>query len=123
MLEAPVEVGGQQRQCLEQDVVALLLDGAADAEDGDRRLRIGAVAVRALAGERAEAREVEAVIAEMDLAASVRRGRCRCSKPDAVQVTVQRAEASFSRSSQSAEVQMSLACAEQVHGMPSSRLA
>ena len=56
MLEPPMQIGGQQRQRLEQDVVALLLDGAADAEHDDRRAGIRAVALRALAGERAEAR-------------------------------------------------------------------
>ena len=41
-----------------------------------------------------------------------------CSKPDRVQVTLQRAAPSFSVSSQSGDVQMSLAWAEQVHGTP-----
>ena len=40
-----------------------------------------------------------------------------------VQVTAQRAVSSFSVSSQSGDVQISLACAEQVQAMPIIRLA
>ena len=109
---------------MSSDVVALLLDGAADAEDaapdapGSEPSRAGALAV-----ERPEAGEVEAVIAEMHAPMPPATSVLRCSKPVAVQVTVQRAEASLPASSQSGDVQMSLACAEQVQGMPRIRLA
>ena len=47
MLEPPVEVARQQGERVEQHVEALLLDGAADAEDQHRSVGVGAVAVRA----------------------------------------------------------------------------
>ena len=101
MDEAPVEIGGQQRQRLEQHVIALLLDRAADAEDDDRIGGIAAVARRALAVEMAEAGEIEAVIAQMHARPVARRGVADGRSPVLVQVTVQRALAELARAAPS----------------------
>ena len=73
--------------------------------------------------EMAEAGEVEPVIAEMHAASCRWPGFADDRSRSCVQVTVQRAEASLPARSQSGDVQMSLAWAEQVQGMPRIRLA
>ena len=78
MLEPPVEVGRQQRQRPQQNVVALLLDRPADAEDDDGIGRDRCRPAPAALVEGAEAVKVEPVIAQMHAALPSARG-CRCS--------------------------------------------
>src|SRR5262249_58002605 len=64
MNEAPVEMGGEARQGVEEDVVTLFGDGAADREDHGRMLGVAAIGIACRFGRWGVARGVEAVIDE-----------------------------------------------------------
>ncbi len=73
----PVQVGRQQRECIEQGVEALLLHGTTDRQEAHRRLGIGTIAGRRRMGRRGEAFKIEAVIDETHLV-----GRAMPAPPD-----------------------------------------